>query len=784
MTNWSGTYSITAGHTGVSSGSNTSNTFNNTSASWPTGTPLNGFTLRILGGTGAGQERIVASNTATSITISGTWTTIPDTTSSYEVVLKLYNGDHVTGNLTITDKIITELEDSATIYVDGNYNVIVRATVITRWNKSASTLVTFEANNRTVQGKKTFWGYFECSSTVVNPAISYIRFRDVGYVYLYWGTATLSWDGIHHLWLDECGNSLQISRSSGTGSTKLASILQTAGGAGSWNFMPTVTTQVFERCWSQNISNGSRGAYWQTSASTSQTVRECVAYDSIDASSGFNGASGSSFKFIDNYVSNTKASTGQILMGSASTADNGNKYLERNVLNTFRSIESTYASSSASVASNFNDWDCGVYAYSYGAFYSQATSYAAFTSDNDYIAGCAGAVNTNVDTSTAAASTASPAQYGTLTTGRTNVKTVRNRPLTVDNITSTIDGDYATIGFDCTNGVVAGQGSTTVNSDSTAGTTTVNVASTTGFSVGEKVEIGYGTARSESGRIASIGASTLVLEANLTYTHTAAQADTVKKVLRNWALPVIRYGTTSGQLNMSTSLPCPTKWGQIFTGIQPIHDGTTYEFKQTGHSVTLTGLEPATTYYYKIFAFDPIGRELTDGVEHSFTTSASSKYSDPGEANVRSGTAYKFNSTSDNKTGTLDLPATSIVKIGSTYDGASKTGTYDGSERYTDINPILVLQSYTWKYNTTGADNRTGTLPVADSASIADAVWNKTLEGGLSAASILRIMLAHDTGLTLRSGNVFTFKSIDGSVDRIVATVADSKRTSVTLDGD
>ena len=47
--------------------------------------------LRIVAGTGVGQERIVASNTATIFTIVGTWATIPDATSRYEIVEAVSN---------------------------------------------------------------------------------------------------------------------------------------------------------------------------------------------------------------------------------------------------------------------------------------------------------------------------------------------------------------------------------------------------------------------------------------------------------------------------------------------------------------------------------------------------------------------------------------------------------------------------------------------------------------------------------------------------------------------
>ncbi len=45
-----------------------------------------GMVLRILAGTGAGQRRTIVSNTATVITVTPAWGTLPDTTSEYDIV--------------------------------------------------------------------------------------------------------------------------------------------------------------------------------------------------------------------------------------------------------------------------------------------------------------------------------------------------------------------------------------------------------------------------------------------------------------------------------------------------------------------------------------------------------------------------------------------------------------------------------------------------------------------------------------------------------------------------
>lgn len=66
-----------------------------------------------------------------------------------------------------------------------------------------------------------------------------------------------------------------------------------------------------------------------------------------------------------------------------------------------------------------------------------------------------------------------------------------------------------------------------------------------------------------------------------------------------------------------------------------------------------------------------------DGATKTGTYTGADRWTDPGEANVRDGTAYKADSTTNNKTGTLDLPAEADVRDGTDYDGATKAGTLD-----------------------------------------------------------------------------------------------------------
>jgi hypothetical protein len=77
--------------TGTSTGTNTSTTLNNTGKAWTTNQWTN-MQIRITGGTGNGQIRTIASNTATAITVSAAWTTTPDATSTYALE---GNDDHI-----------------------------------------------------------------------------------------------------------------------------------------------------------------------------------------------------------------------------------------------------------------------------------------------------------------------------------------------------------------------------------------------------------------------------------------------------------------------------------------------------------------------------------------------------------------------------------------------------------------------------------------------------------------------------------------------------------------
>jgi hypothetical protein len=69
--------------TGVATGGGT-DYLDDTAKSWPDNAFAN-LIIEITGGTGAGQIRKIASNTATRITVTPDWTTVPDATSTYRI---------------------------------------------------------------------------------------------------------------------------------------------------------------------------------------------------------------------------------------------------------------------------------------------------------------------------------------------------------------------------------------------------------------------------------------------------------------------------------------------------------------------------------------------------------------------------------------------------------------------------------------------------------------------------------------------------------------------------
>ncbi len=696
MANWTGTYTITNGATGTSTGGNSSTELRNNGATWPTGAQsLVNFTVRILTGTGAGQSRIITSNTATILTVPA-WTITPDATSTYEIVL-VFNAagsDHIVAAVTLSTNIITEIADSSILLFDGANALNFTTNCVVRWGKTLATMPTLQANNRTVQGKFGFYTGVEFLAPLsLTPQFQFIKMLDVAYGMIVIPSVGVG-DGstIRQVWMEGTNITVSMAGAAMAVNMKLSGWYwknSTSCGIAYPSTLSAGKTCIAEKMW---LENSAAGPYTlNATGPTTSIFRESVCKDAASNRNANLGA-GQIALIADNYFS-SRATTDAILAGANSAAGLGSYIVRNNRSNCGRAIYGA-AVTTATIASAFNDWASNMWS-TYGAIdIAAANNYSSSTSDNDFIAGQILASPENIDTTTATTSTASPAQYKNLTAARTNARSALNKPLTIDNVViGTPTGDAVTVTFDCANGVVAGQGSTVVSVDSALGQPSLSVANLTGFGVGDVVCIGYGTARFEVLRIASI-TSTLNFETNLAYNHTAAQADTVKKQMRNDALPFIRYGTAPGIYDMETFLPNVSEWGLLWTGFKTSVNGHPCAWKRQGHSVTIANLSPETTYYFKAYGITPLGEILESAAEYSFSTAVNTKFDDVPTSKVELGYQWKFNSNTPNRVGERRQPAASAVQHGYPFGPSdSLTGTYRAYDLWAAISDSDVRNS-------------------------------------------------------------------------------------------
>lgn len=149
--------------------------------------------------------------------------------------------------------------------------------------------------------------------------------------------------------------------------------------------------------------------------------------------------------------------------------------------------------------------------------------------------------------------------------------------------------------------------------------------------------------------------------------------------------------------------------------------GYAYKYNSPTNNRTGTRRQPATGEVKTGILYGP-SDSLTG------TYDGSDRWTDPGVANVRSGISYKANSLTNNRTGDVVEPTIATVKIGTTYGTLSSlTGTYDGSDRWTDPGESVVLEGIAYKANST-INNKLGTLDLSSVATAtAAAVWNTNL---------------------------------------------------------
>ncbi len=84
-------------------------TLTKSSAAWTINQWAGNYAITLTGGTGSGQSRIIASNTATAITVDTAWTTNPDATTTYEISAYLKVLDVGTG---VTVNQMTRFKDA------------------------------------------------------------------------------------------------------------------------------------------------------------------------------------------------------------------------------------------------------------------------------------------------------------------------------------------------------------------------------------------------------------------------------------------------------------------------------------------------------------------------------------------------------------------------------------------------------------------------------------------------------------------------------------------------
>lgn len=179
-------------------------------------------------------------------------------------------------------------------------------------------------------------------------------------------------------------------------------------------------------------------------------------------------------------------------------------------------------------------------------------------------------------------------------------------------------------------------------------------------------------------------------------------------------------GNTTSYGDLGTSQRNPTA-DYTDPGVGHVEIGTTYLFSTLTKTGTYTGAnrwsDPGIANVLSTISYNAnnvgvtgtyvvatagnvkIGTAFGAASALTGTYDGSDRWTNPGIANVRAGTAYKNNSTSNNATGTLDLPAITDVQINVVYDNTTKTGTYDGSNRWTSFLPADVRSGVAYKDN-------------------------------------------------------------------------------------
>jgi hypothetical protein len=101
---------------------------------------------------------------------------------------------------------------------------------------------------------------------------------------------------------------------------------------------------------------------------------------------------------------------------------------------------------------------------------------------------------------------------------------------------------------------------------------------------------------------------------------------------------------------------------------------------------------------------------------------------------------------------------------------------------FTELSPQSLADAV-WEAEAAAHDNAGTMGEKMNGAGSAGNPWTEVIESGLSAADVLRIILSVQAGETTFDGTLFKFKSQDGLIDRVSATMTGSERTAVAVNG-
>lgn len=295
-----------------------------------------------------------------------------------------------------------------------------------------------------------------------------------------------------------------------------------------------------------------------------------------------------------------------------------------------------------------------------------------------------------------------------------------------------------------------------------------------------------------------VGVANVLSTASYTFDDSAKTGTYVAVATTN-----VRNGTTYGAASALTGTASIPTAANVRSGTAT--DATTGTLAVPTVGNVLSGVSTDnTTGTYVTVATGSVKTGVTYGASSALTGTytGSDRWSDVGIANVRSGSVYKADSTSNNRTGTASIPvagdvrsgtatdattgslavpavgnvlsgisvdnttgtyvtvSTGNVKTGITYGAASAlTGTYTGSDRWSDVGIANVRSGSVYKADST-SNNRTGTASIPGASDVRSGTATDATTGTLavpSAANVLNgfsVDAGTGTYVTVATGNV------------------------------